>query len=145
MFTKSKSHAKKSPENGAVKNTGKLAPPSIISSDMYVKGNLETEGDVQIDGKIDGDLKTFNVTVGKGATVNGEIHGQRITISGNVNGQIRGDEVLLSHSAHVVGDIHHKTLSIDAGAFLQGLCQRISGTEDVKKVDANSKSAKSRH
>lgn len=97
---------------------------------MRVLGDLETEGDVQIDGRIDGDLRTRTVTVGKGAVVNGAIFGETVKIAGSVNGEIRGTEVILAKSAHVIGDIHHKTLSIDAGAFLQGLCKRM-GDEEV--------------
>ena len=128
MFTKSKTPTFEIPTTagGAAKPApSKPVPPSIIAADMRVLGDLETEGDVQIDGRVDGDLHIRSVTVGKGAVVNGAIFGETVKIAGTVNGEIRGTEVTLAASACVVGDVHHKTLSVDAGAFLQGLCKRI--------------------
>lgn len=91
---------------------------------MRVLGDLETDGDVQIDGQIDGNLRTRVVTIGEDATVNGGIVGDNIRIAGSVNGEIRGGTVTLASTARVVGDIYHNSLSIDAGAFVQGLCKR---------------------
>jgi len=104
----------------------KVSPPSIVSQDMRIQGDLESEGDVQVDGRVDGDLRVRTVTVGEQAVVNGAVFGDAITIAGQVNGEIRGKAVKLLATAKVVGDIHHDSLAIDAGAFLQGLCRRIS-------------------
>ncbi len=125
MFTKSKSPVSTSSGGAPIAGKpGRSGPPSIIASDMRVLGDLESEGDVQIDGRVDGDLRTRTVTIGQGATVNGAIYGETIRIAGTVNGEIRGGSVILADTARVIGDIHHKTLSIEAGAFLQGLCKR---------------------
>lgn len=105
---------------------------------MRVLGDLESDGDVQVDGRVDGDLRIRTVTVGQGATVNGAIYGDTIRIAGTVNGEIRGGSVILGDTARVIGDIHHKTLSIEAGAFLQGLCKR-DGEEVVPGQDAVTK------
>ncbi|MDW3207235.1 MAG: polymer-forming cytoskeletal protein [Alphaproteobacteria bacterium] len=140
MFTKSKpSKPAGSDGSGASVKPAKSGPPSIVAADMRVLGDLESEGDVQIDGRVDGDLRIRTVTVGQGATVNGAIYGDTIRIAGTVNGEIRGGSVLLADTARVVGDIHHKTLSIEAGAFLQGLCKR-DGEEVTPEADSTSKS-----
>jgi len=129
MFTKSKRNTNMSKQSSGTDTAGKThrpGPPSIVASDMRVLGDLETEGDVQIDGRIDGDLRTRTVTIGQSAVINGSIRGDTIKVAGTVNGEIRGSTVILTATAKVVGDIHHKSLSIDAGAFLQGLCKRIT-------------------
>ncbi|MDF1750887.1 MAG: polymer-forming cytoskeletal protein [Alphaproteobacteria bacterium] len=129
MFTKSKRNTTISKQSSSTVASGKAhrpGPPSIVASDMRVLGDLETEGDVQIDGRIDGDLRTRTVTIGQSAVINGSIRGDTIKVAGTVNGEIRGSTVILTATAKVVGDIHHKSLSIDAGAFLQGLCKRIT-------------------
>ena len=104
-------------------------PPSIISGDMKIIGNIECEGDIQIDGKVEGDIRTKKVTVGEKATVDGAISGDHVIVSGTVNGQISGNRIELTASAKVIGDIHHDSLAIEAGAFLQGLCRRIVSAE----------------
>ena len=135
MFTKSKSDT--APVASAAPKATRPGPPSIIAADMRILGDLETDGDVQVDGQVDGDLRTRSVTIGKSATINGSITGETVNVSGAVNGQINGAKVILASSARVVGDILHDSLSIDAGAFLEGLCKRKtdegSGGADASK------------
>ena len=123
MFTKSKAPATRDAAGQ------KPTPPSIIAADMHIQGDLETQGDAQVDGIVDGDLRTRSVTIGPSATVNGTISGDVIRVAGTVNGEIHGESVYLAASARVMGDIYHKSLSIDAGAFLQGLCKRSEEAE----------------
>ena len=137
MFTKSKSSKNPSPSAAplAPQKPARPGPPSIVAADMCILGDLESEGDVQVDGRVNGDLRTRTVTVGQGATINGAITGETIKIAGTVNGEIRGNTVVLTATAKVVGDIHHKSLSIDAGAYLQGLCKRMSAEEKIPELE----------
>ncbi len=136
MFTKSKPNTNTAkPSSVAQQKPVRPGPPSIVAADMCILGDLESEGDVQVDGRVNGDLRTRTVTIGQGATINGAITGETIKIAGTVNGEIRGSTVVLTATAKVVGDIHHKSLSIDAGAFLQGLCKRMSTEEKISEVE----------
>lgn len=103
----------------------KTAPLSVLSPNLKVVGNLESEGDIQIDGQVDGDIRTVKLTVGKSAVINGSIYGDEIRIAGTVNGEITARVVILLDSAKVTGDINHDSLSIEAGAYVQGLCKRV--------------------
>ncbi|MBO6783458.1 MAG: polymer-forming cytoskeletal protein [Alphaproteobacteria bacterium] len=94
--------------------------PSIIGTSMRVTGDLDSDGAVQIEGEIDGDVRCVEVTVGPNANVRGQIHAETANIHGNVNGEIRAQKVLLSATAHVTGDIVHEEVSIEAGAFVEG-------------------------
>ncbi|MCH7944264.1 MAG: polymer-forming cytoskeletal protein, partial [Proteobacteria bacterium] len=49
------------------------AAPSIISADMKVVGNLQSGGDVQIEGSVEGDIKSRTVTIGEKAQINGSV------------------------------------------------------------------------
>ena len=49
----------------------RTAAPSIISSDLKIKGDLICNGDIQIDGTIEGDVVSRSITVGEGADVPG--------------------------------------------------------------------------
>lgn len=98
--------------------------PSILSSDLVVKGNLKTTGDVQIEGVIEGDIRAHLLTVGEGATVKGEIVADDVVVNGRVVGRVRGLKVRLTSTARVEGDIIHKTIAIESGAHFEGSVQR---------------------
>jgi cytoskeletal protein CcmA (bactofilin family) len=101
------------------------AGPSIISADLKIVGDLTSAGDIQIDGSVEGDIHSRTVTIGEAAQVTGSITGDTVRICGSVNGQIKGQTVTLDKSAKVNGDIHHHSLAIEPGAFLEGHCRRI--------------------
>jgi cytoskeletal protein CcmA (bactofilin family) len=112
----------------------KASVPSIISPDLRINGDMVCSGDIQIDGWVEGDIQSRNVTVGEAATVHGAIQGENVKICGIVNGQIRADNVTLEKTARVTGDILHKSLSIEQGAFLEGMCKRID-TSAAPQID----------
>ena len=86
--------------------------PSVLSSDLKVKGNLLTSGDIQIEGIIDGDIQAHLLTVGETSKIKGEIIADDVVINGSVVGCVRGLKVRLTNKARVQGDIIHKALSL---------------------------------
>ncbi|MEL6678012.1 MAG: polymer-forming cytoskeletal protein [Pseudomonadota bacterium] len=98
--------------------------PSVLSSDLTIKGNLETSGDIQIEGTVEGDIRAHLLTVGEGATVRGEVIADDLVVNGRVVGRVRGLKVRLTSSARVEGDIIHKTIAIESGAHFEGSVQR---------------------
>lgn len=120
---KTRQQAEKAPDKPKV--------PSIISADLHISGNLKTDGDVQIDGVVDGDVESDLLTIGDSATINGCLSGEIIRVAGTVNGEITGRVVELTRTARITGDINYHSLAIEAGAFVQGLCRRI----DPKQID----------
>ncbi len=98
--------------------------PSVLSSDLTVKGNITTQGDVQIEGTVEGDIRAHQLTVGDSATIRGEIVADEIIVNGRVGGRVRGLKVRLSATARVEGDIVHKTIAIESGAHFEGSVQR---------------------
>ena len=98
--------------------------PSVLSSDLEITGNIKTTGDIQVEGKIDGDIRAHLLTVGEGATVKGEITADDVVVNGRVVGRVRGLKVRLTSSARVEGDVIHKTIAIESGAHFEGSVQR---------------------
>ena len=99
-------------------------PASILSSDLHIKGNIRTTGDVQIEGQVEGDIRAHLLTVGEGATVKGELVADDVVINGRIIGRVRGIKVRLTSTARVEGDIIHKTIAIESGAHFEGSVQR---------------------
>ena len=132
MFTKNG----ESPNNSqrSADTDGRQVPnapgiPSLISADLTIVGNLNCTGDIQIDGRVEGDIKSKTVTIGEGANVKGSISADRATLLGTVEGQTRADQVVIAKTAKVVGDIVHRTLSVESGAILDGHCRRFESQE----------------
>ena len=98
--------------------------PSLLSSDLTIKGNVATSGDIQIEGTIEGDVRAHLLTVGESATIRGEVIADDVVVNGRVVGRVRGLKVRLTASAQVEGDIVHKTIAIESGAHFEGSVQR---------------------
>jgi len=106
-------------------STPKAKPPaSVLASDLIVKGNLKTSGDIQIEGQVEGDIRAHLLTIGEGATVKGECTADDVVINGRIVGRVRGLKVRLTSTARVEGDIIHKTIAIESGAHFEGSVQR---------------------
>ena len=132
MFSKdSKEIAAKPPEPKTP------APPSLLSTDLKITGDLVSQGELQVDGQIDGDIRTDVLIVGETAQINGEISADTVRVHGYVTGQIKARSVSLAKSAHVLGDILHESLSIEQGASLEGHCRRIEAGQRENESTIN--------
>ena len=98
--------------------------PSIISPDLTVTGNLVSSGDIQVDGRVDGDVDAANLTVGQHGTIEGTIRATSVHICGTISGEVHAQSVTLAATAHIQGNIVHESLAIEAGAYLDGHCRR---------------------
>jgi cytoskeletal protein CcmA (bactofilin family) len=116
--------------------------PSIISQDMRITGSLTSQGEVQLDGRIDGDIKAAHLVIGVSGVVEGIVEAKSIIVKGKIIGSLNASEVTIKNSAHLHGDIFHDSLSIEAGATIEGnLKQRFeqesltATSEELKSVD----------
>lgn len=107
------------------------APPTIISADLHVNGDITSEGEIQIDGVVDGDVKGTKLSIGQGGTIKGSVTAERVLVRGKVTGQIKARLVTLTRTARVTGDVLHETLAIEPGARLEGNCRRMEAGADT--------------
>ena len=104
------------------------AVPSIISADLSIDGNLNSGGEIQVDGVVNGDIKCKALIVGVKGSVVGEVVAQTVRMHGAVKGMIRAKSVFLASTARMSGDVEHESLAIEPGAYMEGHCKRISET-----------------
>mgnify|MGYP001169628578 FL=1 len=110
-------------ENNIIKRN-ENSPPSLLSSDLFIKGNLTTTGDIQIEGEVEGNIKANLLTIGKDAKIKGEIISDELIVNGFISGTIRAKKVTLTSSAKVEGDIIHLSIAIETGAHFEGSIEK---------------------
>ncbi len=98
---------------------------SQISADLTIIGNLISQGEVQVDGEVQGDLHATVILVGENARVTGNVVADEVTVRGTVLGSVRGNRVLLQSTSKVEGDVFHQQLGIEQGAFFEGKSRRV--------------------
>ena len=94
--------------------------PSVINTGVMIKGTLTGDGEINIDGIVDGDVKAQAVIIGLNGKVIGTVKAERVDVYGTLEGKIISEDVFLAETARVIGNIHHKTLSMEPGAFVEG-------------------------
>jgi len=116
--------------------------PSLISADLTIVGDITGDADVQIEGQVEGNVKSRALTIGNSGEVKGKVVADEVHISGAFEGELSARSVTLAASAKVKGDITvREALSIDTGAQFEGQCKRISQPEKLHsdKFDADKK------
>jgi cytoskeletal protein CcmA (bactofilin family) len=105
------------------KRAVRSSAPSIISADLVVSGTLTSTGDIQIDGRVEGDVRSTGLVVGDKAFIQGEVLAEDLTVRGRIQGSIRARKVLLCSTCHVEGNILHEAFAVEHGAFFEGNCR----------------------
>jgi len=85
---------------------------ALIDAGLNIYGVLQTDGAVEVDGKMVGNIGCTHLTIGKGAPVTGNIRADEVLVRGKVKGTIRATRVILQDSAQVEGDIYHDRIVI---------------------------------
>ncbi len=111
---------------------------NIICEGTTISGNITTEGEIRIDGIVEGNLQAKGkVVIGVSGRLNGEIICRSADIQGKVEGKITVNELLtFKNTCMFKGDITTKQLAIEPGAVFNGTCQMTSTTMqtiDTKK------------
>jgi cytoskeletal protein CcmA (bactofilin family) len=100
---------------------------SVIDAWLTMKGNLESEGDIQVDGKVQGHIRCTQLIVGRDACIDGDVLAAEVVIRGRVKGVIRANRVKLQDTACVESEIFfEKSLGIEDGASFEGEIRRAS-------------------
>ncbi len=120
---------------------------NLIGAGTNIKGNVDSTGDIRIDGTLSGNLHTKGkVVIGTTGLVKGEVFCKNSDVEGKVEGKINVQELLsLKSTSVILGDISARRLAIEPGSKFTGNCNMsydtISkdagqpvGQEDQKKL-----------
>ena len=109
---------------------------NLISSGTQVKGDIESNSGIRLDGQLQGkmDIKG-KVVIGASGSIVGDIICQTIEVSGQITGNIHAaDLVSLKSTARLNGQIIARKLAIEPGAVFTGTC-RMDSDHDVKRKE----------
>jgi len=107
----------------------KLTVASLVAEGVRIQGDFATDGDLHLDGAVEGELRVSQLTIGETGVVTGTILADSIEIRGRVTGTICARQVRLWATAHVDGDISHTELAIEAGAHFEGRSLALTPTK----------------
>lgn len=136
MFGKSKKPKESKASNSTAASLGKKSAPSVISADMNVLGSIISDGFIDIDGKVDGNVKCDSAIIRSNGVVKGDVVANTVQIYGHIEGLVHAGSVGLYHSAHVIGTIMHESLTIEDGAFVDGKFKRLVRSEQPAEDEA---------
>jgi cytoskeletal protein CcmA (bactofilin family) len=110
------------------------AAETVVGTSVKLKGNLKSDGDITVDGSVNGEIKTKGtVTVGPNANIIANVHAKNVNIAGTVQGNIVAtDRLNISESGRVYGDISANILSVAAGALFSG---KSTMAENIKEPE----------
>ena len=103
---------------------------SIIGKGAIFRGKISNASTIEINGRVEADIKSEKVTVGKNANLEGSISSELVVISGNYQGKIKAESVWLTDTSVITGEINYKSLQMDRGAALN--CKIIHNWDEKK-------------
>jgi cytoskeletal protein CcmA (bactofilin family) len=112
-----------SPDRAAAPSSSKRSSAgihSVIDPWLLITGDLAGDGELQVDGKVNGNIRCARLIVGKDGAISGSVTADEVIVRGRVKGVIRAQRVMLLDSARVESDIFHKTLTVEEGACFDG-------------------------
>ena len=118
---------------------------SVIADDLHIKGEVTTQGDVELKGTLEGEITCRTLLIAEDAKIEGKATAEKVVVRGTVDGQINGIRVTLAPSAKVKGELVCKALSVDEEAYFDGTSQRVNdplGLEESQPRPAQSGLAK---
>ena len=110
---------------------------NLIGVGTEIKGDINSNGDIRIDGSLIGNLSTSGkLVIGETGKINGEILCKNSEVLGEIKGKIKVSELLsLKATSKIFGDITTKKLAIEPGSKFTGNCNMGDDSISYIKTD----------
>ncbi|MBV2187703.1 polymer-forming cytoskeletal protein [Providencia rettgeri] len=109
---------------------------TIISRDVVFEGNITSNEQVHIYGKVIGNItgKDNTVKVMLNGQVTGNITCKELVVNGRIEGECHSDTISIENNGEIHGTIHYSSLSIKKGGILSGQAQVKNPAHHSEKV-----------
>jgi cytoskeletal protein CcmA (bactofilin family) len=116
----------------------------MIGSGTVITGDIQSKGDIRVDGTLKGSVNTSGkIVLGKDGVIEGDVVCTDADVSGTIKAKISVAQLLsLKSSAKLNGDIITNKLSIEPGASFTGSCSMGAVIKDIKGVGKSEKKEK---
>ena len=124
------------PGTAAAPKPGKAGPTalSFIGPEVVISGDFATSAQVHVEGRIDGNVRCGQLCQGGSGVIAGDIIADEARIAGLVQGTVTAATVIVEPSGRVTGDVSYDTISIAAGAQIDGRLARREALEQAAPV-----------
>lgn len=95
---------------------------SLLDGQLTVDGDIDTEGSLRIDGRLNGNIRRADtVVLGAGASMNGDVSAREVIVGGTLTGNVHATErVELQPTAVITGDIRAQLVLVQEGGVVNG-------------------------
>ena len=130
--------------NKEIKRMENTTAVNMIGNGTVITGDVQSKGDIRVDGTLKGSLNTSGkLVLGKSGVIEGDVVCKDADVSGNIKAKISVSELLtLNSSAKLNGDIITNKLSIEPGATFTGSCSMGAVIKDIKHAEKQEKKEK---
>ena len=93
---------------------------STIGEDLTITGNVTSQGELHLNGQVQGDVHCVALVLGENAQLQGNVVAEDVMVRGRLIGSVRALRVTLQSKSHVEGNLFHKSLSIEQDTHFEG-------------------------
>ena len=94
---------------------------AIISAGVAITGEVSSTIDLQIDGRVLGDVRCTTLFLGETGVLEGNVQADRIRVSGAIDGNVVAGDVAVEATGRINGDVSYNRLKVTAGAVIEGM------------------------
>jgi cytoskeletal protein CcmA (bactofilin family) len=96
----------------------------VISRGVTIVGSVYYDGQIQVEGAIDGEVRCNALQITDRGAVKGLIVAERVDVLGEANGSIYANKLVLGAACAVEGEIYHHNLVLEDGCYFEGKSRR---------------------
>ena len=96
----------------------------VINRGVTIVGSLYYDGQIQVEGTIDGEVRCSALQITERGAVEGLIVAESVDVRGEANGSIYADKLVLRTACAVEGEVYHHNLVLEDGCLFEGKSRR---------------------
>ena len=85
---------------------------SILANSFNLRGSISCKGELQIDGRINGNINGEKIILGAESSMDGTLTADEVVISGKFKGKIKGKSIRLDSGSSVNAEIIYEIFNL---------------------------------
>ena len=117
--------------------------PSLLAANLRMSGEIVLDGDLQVDGEVEGNVSARKLVIGQTGSIKGNITAEDVTVAGKADGEVKAKRVILQDTAQITGNICYEVLGVAEGAVIEGECRKQEWAASATPVPSKMNGSKS--